>query len=58
MFEPANKVLGVTYIISNNVKEDITTLLLYTYQEALKRNVDKKFINPIYPYSNIPIPNK
>jgi hypothetical protein len=31
MFESANKVLGITYIINNNVKEDITTLLLYIY---------------------------
>jgi hypothetical protein len=31
MSEPVNKVLGITYIINNNVKEDIITLLLYTY---------------------------
>jgi hypothetical protein len=31
MFEPVNKVLDVTYIINNNVKGDITTLLLYIY---------------------------
>jgi hypothetical protein len=55
MFESVNKVLGVTCIIGNDVKGDIVTLLLYTCQKALKRNVDKKFINPIYPYSDIPI---
>jgi hypothetical protein len=58
MFEPANKVLGVTCIIGNNVKGDIATLLLYTCQEAFKRNVDKKFMNPIYPHSNISIPGE
>jgi hypothetical protein len=31
MFEPINKVLNVIYIIGNNVKKDITTLLLYIY---------------------------
>jgi hypothetical protein len=31
MFEPVNKVLGVIYIISNNIKGDIITLLLYIY---------------------------
>jgi hypothetical protein len=31
MFEPVNKVLGVTYIINNNIKGDIATLLLYIY---------------------------
>jgi hypothetical protein len=31
MFEPVNKVLDVTYIINNNVKGDIATLLLYIY---------------------------
>jgi hypothetical protein len=31
MFEPVNKVLGVTYIIDNDIKEDIITLLLYIY---------------------------
>jgi hypothetical protein len=31
MFEPVNKVLDITYIINNNVKKDIITLLLYIY---------------------------
>jgi hypothetical protein len=31
MFKSVNKVLGVTYIISNNVKEDIIIILLYIY---------------------------
>jgi hypothetical protein len=58
MSKPANKVLGVTYIIGNDVKGDIATLLLHTCQEALKRNVDKKFMNPTYPHSDIPIPGE
>jgi hypothetical protein len=31
MSEPINKVLGITYIINNNIKEDIATSLLYIY---------------------------
>jgi hypothetical protein len=31
MFESANKVLGITYIINNNIKKDIIILLLYIY---------------------------
>jgi hypothetical protein len=31
MFKPINKVLDITYIISNNIKGDITTLFLYIY---------------------------
>ena len=36
------------YIISNNVKEDIAALLLNTYQEMLKYNINKKFMNFIF----------
>jgi hypothetical protein len=31
---------------------------LDTCREALKRNVDKKFMNPTYPQSDIPIPGE
>src|SRR2546430_11883943 len=43
------------YTISNDAIGDMATLLLNTYQEAFKRNIDKKFINPIYFKSDIPI---
>jgi hypothetical protein len=54
----ANKVLGITYIVDNNIKGDIANILLSTYREALKRNIDKKFINLIYPRSDILIPGE
>jgi hypothetical protein len=46
-------VIGVIYLIANDVKGDIVTLLLYTCRAALKRNVNKKFITPIYLESDI-----
>ena len=36
----------------------MTILLLNTYQEALKRNIDKKFINLIFSKSDIFIPSE
>jgi hypothetical protein len=51
----ANKVIGITYIISNNIKGDVAGILLNIYRKALKRNIDKKFINPTYLKSNISI---
>ena len=49
----ANKVIGITYIISNNMKGDVADILLDICREALKRNIDKKFMNPIYLKSDI-----
>ena len=46
------------YIISNNVKEDIAALLLNTYQEMLKYNINKKFMNFIFFKSDIFISNE
>jgi hypothetical protein len=54
----ANKIIGITYIISNNIKSDVANILLNTYREALKRNIDKKFINPTYSKSDILIPGE
>jgi hypothetical protein len=54
----ANKVIGITYIINNNMKGDVASILLNTCREALKRNVDKKFMNPTYSKSDIPIPGE
>jgi len=36
----------------------VAALLLNTCQEALKRNINKKFINPTYSESDIPIPGE
>ena len=54
----ANRPLSITYIINNDATKNIATLLLNTYQKALKKNVDKKFMNSIYFKSNISIFNK
>jgi hypothetical protein len=54
----ANNLLGITCAIGNDVKGDVAALLLDTCREALKRNVDKKFMNPTYPRSDIPIPGQ
>ena len=40
------------------MKRDMAALLLNICREALKRNIDKKFINPIYSRSDIPIPSQ
>jgi hypothetical protein len=49
-------VTEVIYLIANDVKGDIVTFLLYIYRAALERNINKKFITPIYLKSNIYIP--
>ena len=54
----ANGFLGIIYTISNDAEGDVAALLLNTYQEALKRNVDKKFMNPTFSESDIPIPGE
>ena len=54
----ANKVIGITYIISNNMKGDVAGILLDICREALKRNIDKKFMNPTYSKSDILIPGE
>jgi hypothetical protein len=54
----ANHVPGITCAIGNDVKGDVAALLLDTCREALKRNVDKKFMDPTYPQSDIPIPGE
>ena len=54
----ANKVIGITCIIGNDMKGDVAGILLDTCREALKRNVDKKFMNPTYSKSDIPIPGE
>jgi hypothetical protein len=46
-------IIEVIYLIVNDVKGDIVTLLLYIYRAALERNMDKKFITFIYLKSNI-----
>ena len=46
------------YIIINDVEGDVAALLLNTCREVFKCNIDKKFINPIFSESNIPIPGK
>jgi hypothetical protein len=45
-------------IISNDIKDDIITLLLEICQKALKRNVNKKFINFTFLNSDISIPDE
>ena len=54
----ANHIPGITCVIGNDVKGDVAALLLDTCREALKRNVDKKFMDPTYPQSDIPIPGE
>jgi hypothetical protein len=46
-------VIKVIYLIANDVKGDIAIFLLYIYQATLERNIDKKFITPIYLKSDI-----
>jgi hypothetical protein len=46
-------IIEVIYLIVNDVKGDIVTLLLYIYRAAFERNMDKKFITFIYLKSNI-----
>jgi hypothetical protein len=46
-------IIKVIYFIANDVKDNIITLLLYIYRAALERNINKKFITPIYLKSNI-----
>ena len=54
----ANCLSGITCTISNDAEGDVAALLLNTCQEALKRNVDKKFMNPTYSESDILIPGE
>ena len=54
----ANCLSGITCTISNDAEGDVAVLLLNTCQEALKRNVDKKFMNPTYSESDILIPGE
>jgi hypothetical protein len=54
----AKKILDITCVISNDVKDDIITLLLNTCQKTLKHNMNKKFMNPTFPNSDILIPDE
>jgi hypothetical protein len=54
----ANRAIGITCVIGNDVKGDIATLLLNECRDALKRNVDKKFMTPTYPGSDAEIPGE
>jgi hypothetical protein len=49
-------VTGVICLVANDVKGDIATFLLYICRAALERNVDKKFMTPMYLESDICIP--
>jgi hypothetical protein len=54
----ANRVIGVTCVVGNDAKGDIAALLLDECRDALKRNMDKKFMTPTYPESDVEIPGE